>query len=58
MDISKLTLSPCEEDERLNALMPEELCPECDGNITVGEYQCSGMCADCYFNAISSNDYE
>jgi hypothetical protein len=56
MDISKLTLSSHEDDERLNALMPEQLCPEC--GITVGEYQCSGMCTDCYFNAISINDYE
>jgi reverse gyrase len=58
MDISKLTLSSHEDDERLNTLIPEELCPECGGNITVGEYQCSGMCTDCYFNAISINDYE
>ena len=24
-------------------------CPNCDGDITIGEHQATGVCTDCYF---------
>lgn len=27
-------------------------CPNCDGELTIGEHQACGICTDCYFNGI------
>jgi uncharacterized CHY-type Zn-finger protein len=47
-------LSP-EEISRLNKVMSNEVCPECLGPITVGEYEYVGICTNCYFIAVKSS---
>jgi len=65
MNISQCTLTSSEEEcktpeeeKRLNTILSEECCPECGGNITLGEYSTGGVCTTCYFLLHEISGYE
>lgn len=42
-----------EEYDRLSS-NASHCCPNCDGDITIGEHEDAGMCNTCYFGLVAS----
>ena len=40
-----------DEEDRLSMLASHN-CPNCDGDITIGEDQSAGVCTNCYFGGL------
>lgn len=48
--MSMLSLDQDEMDSL--STLASHSCPNCDGDITLGEHQAAGVCTDCYFGGM------